>query len=87
MNHPNRNKSLAGRIGGFATHSLHDSRAITAPARAAFLARFEQQVDPEGKLPPAERARRAEYARKAHFAKLAMKSATARRARKAGRNA
>ena len=43
-----------------------DPSAATAAARAAFLDRFERQVDPDGTLPPAERARRAEHARKAY---------------------
>lgn len=43
------------------------------------MARFETQVDPEGRLSPAERSRRAEHARKAHFKRLALKSAQARR--------
>ncbi len=66
-----------------AAHSLHaqveDPTAHTAPARAAFLARFEREVDPEGRLPVAERIRRAEHARRAYFGRLAMKSAAARR--------
>ena len=45
------------------------------PGRKAFLDRFEKQVDPDGELLPAERARRAEHARKAYFARLAFKSA------------
>jgi len=45
------------------------------------LDKFEHQVDPEGKLSPAERAQRAEHARKAHFKRLALKSARARRRR------
>ena len=56
-----------------------DRSARTAPARKAALAKFEKQVDPDGKLSPAERARRAESARKAHFKRLALKSAQARR--------
>jgi hypothetical protein len=56
-----------------------DRTARTAPARAALLAKFETQVDPEGVLAPDERARRAESARKAHFQKLALRSAQARR--------
>jgi hypothetical protein len=52
----------------------------TAPARAAFNARFETQVDPEGILDPAERAKRARHARKLFYAQLAEKSAKARRA-------
>ena len=45
------------------------------------LDKFEQQVDPDGVLPPAERAQRAEHARKAYFKRLALKSAQARRRR------
>jgi hypothetical protein len=73
-------RALAARI---AAHSLHskvvDPTAHTAPARKAFLDRFEREVDPDGILPPAERARRAEHARKAYFSRLALKSAQARR--------
>jgi hypothetical protein len=63
-----------------------DPSARTAPARAAFLDRFERQVDPDGVLDPTDRARRAEHARKAHFARLALRSAQARRARRAPDN-
>jgi hypothetical protein len=56
-----------------------DRAARTAPARAAMLARFETQVDPDGTLPPNERARRAEHARRAHFLRLALRSAQSRR--------
>ncbi len=45
----------------------------------ARLACFERQVDPDGVLPPDERARRARHARKAYFARLALRSAQARR--------
>lgn len=61
-----------------------DPVAATTPARAAFLERFERQVDPDGQLDPRERARRAAHARKAYFAKLALASSRARAARKAG---
>jgi hypothetical protein len=64
--------SLRARI---AAHSrwatCDDRREATSKARAAFMDRFERQVDPEGKLAPAERAKRAANARSAHFAKLA----------------
>lgn len=62
-----------------------DTAAMTAPARKAFLARFEKQVDPDGTLDPAERARRAQSARSAHFVRMALKSSQARQARAAGR--
>src|SRR5215831_14510988 len=39
-------------------------------AYEALRARFERQVDPDGTLPPDERARRAELARQAHFREL-----------------
>ncbi len=71
-----------GRIGAHRLHALHDSRELTAPARAAFLARFEREVDPSGVLPEEERRRRADHARKAHFSQLARLSANARRAKK-----
>lgn len=58
-----------------------DRSARTEPARQALLARFEQQVDPDGILDPAERAKRAEHARQAHYKRLALKSAKARRER------
>jgi hypothetical protein len=60
-----------------------DPSARTAPARRAALERFERQVDPDGTLKPAERARRAEQAMRSHMARLALKSAQARRRRDA----
>jgi len=61
-----------------------DRTRATSVGRAAFMARFDDEVDPERALPPAERARRAESARKAYFMRLALASAKARRARKGG---
>jgi hypothetical protein len=58
-----------------------DPSARTAPARAAFDQRFEDQVDPDRVLPEAERLRRAASAKKAFFSRLALKSAQARRRR------
>lgn len=77
----NAEMSRRGRLGALTTHSLHDSAAITAPARRAFLSKFEEQVDPNGELDPAERTRRAEFARRAHMLRLAAKSAESRRRR------
>jgi hypothetical protein len=74
-------RSLAGRLGGLALAATHDPREYTAAARAAFLDRFAREVDPEGVLPPQERARRAQAARKLYFTRLAYKSAQARRRR------
>jgi hypothetical protein len=64
-------------------HGCHDARETTAKARAAFLASFERQADPEGRLPAAERQRRAQQLRSAYFARLALASAKARRIKRA----
>jgi hypothetical protein len=76
-------RTLRARLAAHAMHGRHDVRATTAKARAVFLARFEQQADPEGLLIPAERERRAQQLRSAYFAQLALASAKARRARRA----
>lgn len=77
-------RALRARL---AAHQLHagvrDAAAHTAPARAAFLSRFEREVDPDGSLDPRERARRAEHARKAYFLRLALASSHARQVRRA----
>jgi hypothetical protein len=78
-------RSLRARIGAHALHGAHDSRELTANARAAFLNRFILQVDDATPgLPESERLRRAEHLFRAHMAKLALKSARVRAARKAG---
>lgn len=81
-------RALRARL---AAHTLHakitDETAHTAPARKAFLDRFERQVDPDGTLEPAERARRAEHAKKAYFTRLALKSARSRASKQGRRTA
>jgi hypothetical protein len=72
-------RALRGRIGAYRLHATHDSRETSKPGRVAFMASFDRLVDPDGSLPPAERARRAAHARSAHFAKLAYLSVRARR--------
>jgi hypothetical protein len=76
------------RLAGLATAARHDPRLTTAPARAAFLARFEREVDagdPQGQLDPTERARRIEYLRRLYFARLAYRSQVVRAERQAER--
>jgi hypothetical protein len=75
-------RSQRARIAAHTLHSRVDSRVHTAPARKAFLDRFEKQVDPDGVLPDAERRRRAESAKAAYFTRLAYKSAVARSGQK-----
>jgi hypothetical protein len=54
-----------------------DRSARTRPARQAFLKRFERQVDPDGKLPPDERAYRAHHALRAYMLQLRKRSMVA----------
>ncbi len=64
-------RTLRARI---AAHALHAQGGTSTKAgTAAFLARFDRQVDPDGTLSPEERARRSEHARKSYMASLALK--------------
>lgn len=80
-------RALRGRIGAHISWAnTADPVARTKPGRDAFLARFERQVDPEGVMDPAERARRAAHLRRAHMQGLAIKSAQKRRENRAARD-
>jgi hypothetical protein len=73
-----------GRKGALTTLLRSDDwTELTAPAREAFRAKFERQVDPDGKLTPAERTQRAEVARRLYYHELADRSRKARAARRA----
>ena len=74
-------RSLRGRMGAYVVHARYDPRQTTAPARAAFLKRFLDEVDPERLLPEPERLRRAASARKAYFTRLAFLASRRRRER------
>lgn len=56
-----------------------DRSAATEAARAAFIQKFYDQVDPDGVLPPEERHKRAEAARRAHYARIRAKGLAAKR--------
>lgn len=71
-------RRLRAQIAANTRLANEDPVEMTAAARKAALDRFEKQVDPDGTLDPAERARRAEHARRAYFQRLALKSARAR---------
>jgi hypothetical protein len=62
--------------------SAPDRTARTAPGTEAFLKRFERQVDPDGVLPPEQRAEQARHARIAYMLQLAERSAQARARRR-----
>jgi hypothetical protein len=74
---------MRGRIGAYSCHSRYSTRQTTAHARAAALARFEDEVDKNRVLVPEERERRAAAARKAYFTALAYRSARSRARRHA----
>jgi hypothetical protein len=76
-------RSLHARMAAHAMHAQHDARVTTVNGRAAFLVRFEREVDPDGTLDPQERARRADHARRAYMASLSLAAAKARRAKRA----
>jgi hypothetical protein len=76
-------RSLRARLAAYSMHARHDARVTSLPGRAAFLARFEAEVDPDSCLDPEERRRRTEQARRAYFIRLALASAAARRAKRA----
>lgn len=71
-------RSLQARVAAYTLHSRVDSRAHSQPARDAFMARFDREVDPHNLLSEPERRRRAEAAKKAYFTGLALKSSCAR---------
>ncbi len=75
-------RSLQARMAAHLMHAQNDSRVTSAPGRAAFLTRFEREVDPDGTLDPQERARRAAQARSAYFARLSLAAAKTRRAKR-----
>ncbi|MEX5712884.1 hypothetical protein AB1484_32665 [Parafrankia sp. FMc6] len=78
-----QDRVLIARIAAHASWAnTTDRTARTTRGRAAFLDRFDRQVDPDGTLAPDERARRAEHARRAYFSALALRSVQARRRRR-----
>lgn len=71
----NINARIAAEISWARTQ---DRSARTRPAREAFLRRFEDEVDPDRKLPPDERARRASHALRAYMLRLRKRVAVKR---------
>ncbi|WP_217451506.1 hypothetical protein [Candidatus Frankia nodulisporulans] len=72
-------RRLRAQIAVNARLATEDPVAMTVPARRAFLSKFESLADPDGVLPPEERARRATHLRKQHMQRLALRSVQARR--------
>jgi hypothetical protein len=78
-------RALRARLAAHARWAKTADRAkALVPAQSAFRGRFEKEVDPEGKLPVADRLKLAESARKAYYTRLAYKSARVRASRSGG---
>jgi hypothetical protein len=73
-------RSLRARM---ATHTgwakTENRTERSRPGREAAFRKFEDQVDPDRKLPESERIKRAESARRAHMADIARKSVKSRK--------
>lgn len=83
MAEPDPIQSAYGRAGALKRWALTDDRrAATEAMREGRLRRFEQQVDPEGRLSGDERRARALELRRADMLRLAARSAAVRKARK-----
>lgn len=80
--------SSNARLGAYVSWAnTEDRTARTRKARTAFEARFEREVDPDGVMSPADRAKAADAARRAYFARLSRKGAKARRLNQRARQA
>lgn len=77
-------RALRARIASHESWAKTSDRAArTAPARAAALARFEKQVDPDGQMSEDARRLAAESARKAHMLRVSMLGVEARARKRA----
>lgn len=71
---------LQGRAGALKSWAFTaDRSARTAAARAAKYAKYERMADPDGVLPPEERARRADQLHRAAMAEMSRLAIAARR--------
>lgn len=68
---------MRASLGGLAVQAKHGD-AVAARARRGLQAKFLREVDPEGRLPEAERERRASLAFRAHMTRLALRSSQVR---------
>jgi hypothetical protein len=79
---PKTTKSLPHQIAANTRWAKEDPAKQGQILRAGLEKRFLDEVDPERKLPEAERQRRADNARKAFYQRLALASVKARQARR-----
>lgn len=77
---PQHDRVLVARIAAVERWARTSDRTeATAPARRGLTAKFEREADPDGVLPPEERARRTDLLMRAHMLRMARRSAQARR--------
>lgn len=61
-------RSQVARMGALAR--IAQGKTTSRAGHEAFMARFEREVDPDGVLDPAERAKRADAAKRLYFSRL-----------------
>lgn len=76
---PDDERRLMASVGGISRVLKHGPDNAIAPARAGFLARFDNEVDPDGTLSPDKRAQLSALALKLHMKKMALARAAATR--------
>lgn len=77
---PTSDRSMRARIAASDRWAREPDRTrATAPARAGLEAKFERLVDPDGTLPPDERAKRVASAKTAHYTRMALTRGRRRR--------
>lgn len=79
---------LRSEMGGHAKWGrVRDRSAATAPARRALWAKFENEADPDGTLPPEQRASMARHLWLLHQKRASLAAAKARTAKAEARRA
>jgi hypothetical protein len=76
------NARIAGRIAAFTTIARYGASAPNEAARAALLRRVDATANVTDDMDPHDREARIRAARSAYFTRLALKSKTARAARR-----
>jgi hypothetical protein len=79
-------RSTRARLAALAKHRQtdpHEATKAACRANPSSLEYWETKIDPDHELTAKERARRADLARREHFTRLALKSAKARRRKRA----
>ena len=75
-------RSINARIAALSRWAGEDGAAAARKGQQALRESFERQVDPDGELPPEERARRAFRAYRAHMLRIGKQGRAARAAKR-----